>query len=107
LNAQFIPRLPQQSPVFVPDLPGYGASAPIKDNDKLSVGKVVLSAVKTQVKRSSSQYTSANIPIILVGHDRGARVAHRLAVSGYQGVDINGVCLIDIVSKQRSNPIVG
>ncbi|KAH8696960.1 Alpha/Beta hydrolase protein, partial [Phaeosphaeriaceae sp. PMI808] len=37
------------------------------------------------------------IPVILIGHDRGARVAHRLAVSGHKGISIQGVTLIDIV----------
>jgi pimeloyl-ACP methyl ester carboxylesterase len=45
----------------------------------------------------SSRAPVGDIPIALIGHDRGARVAHRLAVSGMDGFDIRGVCLIDIV----------
>lgn len=52
----------------------------------------------TEVKRTSSGSSGADIPVVLIGHDRGARVSHRLAVSGVEGVDILGVCLIDIVS---------
>lgn len=87
----------------MPDLPGYGASAPVKENDKFSVGKVVLAALKELIKGSSEQEKKeeegkGDISVILVGHDRGARVAHRLAVSGYEGVNIKGICLVDIVS---------
>ncbi|CAO2653924.1 Nn.00g106570.m01.CDS01 [Neocucurbitaria sp. VM-36] len=92
-----IPLLPSDAPIFAPDLPGYGASVAIEKNDKLSIGNAILSALKTEVKRTSSGSSSANVPIVLIGHDRGARVSHRLAVSGYEGIDILGVCLIDIV----------
>jgi pimeloyl-ACP methyl ester carboxylesterase len=57
----------------------------------------VLSALRTEVKRTSSNPPAGDIPIVLIGHDRGARVSHRLAVSGAEGFDIRGVCLIDIV----------
>ncbi|RYO37509.1 hypothetical protein AA0111_g2340 [Alternaria arborescens] len=90
-----IPQFPSQTPLFVPDLPGYGASPPIEQNDKLSVGTAVLEALKTEVKKSKSK--DGDVKIVLVGHDRGARVAHRLTVSGVDGLDILGVCLIDIV----------
>jgi hypothetical protein len=83
----------------VPDLPGYGASAPLEQNDKLSVGRVVLSALKSEVKKSKGGEGGTNLQIILIGHDRGARVAHHLTVSGVESVEILGVCLIDIVSK--------
>lgn len=51
----------------------------------------------TEVNRTSSAPHAGDIPIILIGHDRGARVSHRLAVSGARGVNIKAVCLIDIV----------
>jgi pimeloyl-ACP methyl ester carboxylesterase len=94
---QLIPLLPPNAPIFAPDLSGYGNSAPIKNNDKLSVGNTLIAALKTEYKRTSSGPSSAAVPIVLIGHDRGARVAHRLAVSGAEGFDIKGVCLIDIV----------
>ncbi|KAI4666995.1 uncharacterized protein J4E79_001676 [Alternaria viburni] len=90
-----IPLLPSKAPLFVPDLPGYGASAPIAQNDKLSIGTAVLEALKTEVKKGKSP--DGDIKVILIGHDRGARVAHHLTVSGVDGVKILGVCLIDIV----------
>ncbi|KAF2108721.1 Alpha/Beta hydrolase protein [Lophiotrema nucula] len=92
-----IPLLPQNAPIFVPDLPGYGTSGPIAKNDKLAVGQTILSALQTQVKRSSSGSSTSAIPVILIGHDRGARVAHRLAVSGHSGINVLGITLIDIV----------
>ncbi|KAF1925808.1 alpha/beta-hydrolase [Didymella exigua CBS 183.55] len=93
----FIPLLPENAPIFTPDLPGYGASAAIEKHDKLTVGNAILSSLRTEVKRTSSNPPTGDIPIVLIGHDRGARVSHRLAVSGAEGFDIKGVCLIDIV----------
>ncbi|KAK3207884.1 hypothetical protein GRF29_96g718571 [Pseudopithomyces chartarum] len=90
-----VPLLPGDSPIFVADLPGYGSSTPIEDNSKISVGSTVLAALLTEYKRTSSKSLD-QIPIILIGHDRGARVAHHLAVQGFNGVDIRGLCLIDI-----------
>jgi pimeloyl-ACP methyl ester carboxylesterase len=90
-----IPILPPNAPLFVPDLPGYGASAPIERNDKLSIGTAVLEALKTEIKKIKSG--DGDVKAVLIGHDRGARVAHHLTVSGVDGVNILGVCLIDIV----------
>lgn len=81
----------------MPDLPGYGLSGPIEDNSKISVGRTVLAALLTEYKRTSSKPLD-NVPIVIIGHDRGARVAHHLAVQGFSGVNIQGVVLIDIVS---------
>ena len=67
------------------------------------MGDAILSALETVFSLSSAQKT----PIILVGHDRGARVAHRLAVdfanpsfSTFPVVsqfDLQGLILIDIL----------
>ncbi|KAF1848670.1 alpha/beta-hydrolase [Cucurbitaria berberidis CBS 394.84] len=92
-----IPLLPQNAPIFAPDLPGYGTSAAIQKNDKLTIGNAILAALMTEIKRTSSGSSTSNIPVVLIGHDRGARVLHHLAVSGVEGVNILGVCLIDIV----------
>lgn len=91
-----VPLLPGESPVFIADLPGYGSSAPIEDNSKISVGRTVLAALLTEYKRTSSKPLD-KVPIVLVGHDRGARVAHHVTALGVNGVDIRGLCLIDIV----------
>ncbi|PSN61420.1 alpha/beta-hydrolase [Corynespora cassiicola Philippines] len=92
-----IPLLPKSSPIFAPDLPGYGGSQRIPKNDKLSIGTTLLSALRTELNRTSSGPPRPSIPIILIGHDRGARIAHRLAVSGVPGFRIQAACLIDIV----------
>lgn len=91
-----IPLLPSDAPIFAPDLPGYGASGLIEKYDKLTVGTTLLAALRTEAKRTSSNPPST-IPVVLIGHDRGARIAHRLAVSGAEGIDILGVALLDIV----------
>jgi pimeloyl-ACP methyl ester carboxylesterase len=96
-----ISHLPQNMPIFVADLPGYGASPPLETHDKLSIGTALLNAVKQDYRRRFSRKSSTgegDFDVVLVGHDRGARVAHRLAVSGVEGFRIEGVCLIDIVS---------
>ncbi|OAL01157.1 alpha/beta-hydrolase [Phaeosphaeriaceae sp. SRC1lsM3a] len=87
-----IPLLPKDAPLYVPDLPGYGGSKALENMDKLSVGNAILSDLKAQLKS-----TTTNTPIVLIGHDRGARISHRLTVSGFTGFSILGVCLIDIV----------
>jgi len=62
----------------------------------VSIGTAVLEALKTEVKKSKSG--DGDVKVVLIGHDRGARVAHHVTVSGVDGVKILGVCLIDIVS---------
>ncbi|KAL2434374.1 hypothetical protein ABEF95_005357 [Exophiala dermatitidis] len=68
--------------LFVPELPGYGISTPIEDrsrNDKRSVGTALLEAL-SKVFNTTATSSSSPRRIILGGHDRGARIAHRLAV---------------------------
>ena len=61
----------------------------------MSIGTAVLEALKTEVNKSKSG--DGDVKVVLIGHDRGARVAHHVTVSGVDGVEILGVCLIDIV----------
>ncbi|KAJ9502967.1 hypothetical protein H2202_001119 [Exophiala xenobiotica] len=71
-------------------LPGYGISTPIKDKDainantKRSVGGALLEALSaafnTTTNTTSSSTAKAPRKVILGGHDRGARICHRLAV---------------------------
>ncbi|KAL5120742.1 hypothetical protein ACEQ8H_001222 [Pleosporales sp. CAS-2024a] len=89
-----IPLLPSTCPIFCPDLPGYGGSKRVPSMDKLSVGTAILSSLGRLLPPTSS---TTSIPIVLIGHDRGARISHRLAVSKPTGFSIQGVCLIDIV----------
>ncbi|KAG9773562.1 hypothetical protein KCU88_g5708, partial [Aureobasidium melanogenum] len=75
------PRPPMLTPPLSP-LPGYGISTPIEDrsrNDKRSVGTALLEAL-SKVFNTTATSSSSPRRIILGGHDRGARIAHRLAV---------------------------
>lgn len=72
-------------------------------HDKLSVGLAVLRGLRYAIGGEGGGGGGV-IDVILLGHDRGARVAHRLAVSkdevlGEKGVEVRvrGVGLIDIV----------
>jgi pimeloyl-ACP methyl ester carboxylesterase len=94
-----IPLLPN-TPLFVPDLPGYGSSAPSDCHDKVSVGLRVLEALKELLNNSVTS-SDTKPPVVLIGHDRGARVAHSLHVSTGReltlGFQIVGLALFDIV----------
>ncbi|KAF2731451.1 alpha/beta-hydrolase [Polyplosphaeria fusca] len=103
-----IPLLPTSAPLYIPDLPGYGASTPISDNSKLAIGHTLLSALSTLIKRSTS-HAPSSIPVVLIGHDRGARIAHHLVVTGSPGISILAVSILDIVPtlsqwQAASNP---
>ncbi|KAI0390481.1 Alpha/Beta hydrolase protein [Xylariaceae sp. FL0594] len=78
--------------VFVPDLPGYGYSTLPQStspaaasrelgarsaHDRVSVGYAVLSAVRAAYKEAEP----SEMQIVLITHDRGARVAQRLITS--------------------------
>ncbi|KAM5452035.1 hypothetical protein MaudCBS49596_003385 [Microsporum audouinii] len=69
--------LPRETRLFVPDIPGYGTSSPPRAHDKRSVGKAILSALSTVLRTSNDQPPHR---VVLVGHDRGARICHRLTV---------------------------
>lgn len=94
-----IPLLPGK-PLFIPDLPGYGASAPTEKHDKITVGLRVIEALE-EVVSNGKQSTTGYPPIVLVGHDRGARVAHQLHLSAgkadIRGFKIIGLGLVDII----------
>jgi pimeloyl-ACP methyl ester carboxylesterase len=62
--------------------------------DKLSVGRAILTSLSSQLPTPSHDHP---IPIVLIGHDRGARISHRLTVTGHPGFSILGACIIDIV----------
>ncbi|KAI5921781.1 Alpha/Beta hydrolase protein [Camillea tinctor] len=85
--------------LFVPDLPGYGHSTlptlSTAGHDRVSVGTTILSAVRATYAYPSA---SGETPrIVLIGHDRGARVAQRLATLLPAGVRVLGALLLDIV----------
>lgn len=89
--------LPKSLPLFVPDLPGYGLSEPQDKHDKLTVGTAILSALSSLLPSGQSN------PFVIIGHDRGGRVAHRLTVSwpslqsNLSNLQLLGTSVIDIV----------
>ena len=91
-----MPLLPDK-PLFIPDLPGYGSSAPSDQHDKVNVGLRIIEALHEALQKTSADYP----PIVLIGHDRGARVADALHVSigkaDVMGFQIIGLALLDIV----------
>lgn len=67
-----IPQLQDKISLFVPELPGYGLSTLKGTAGVSAVGAALLEA---------SHKLFPNRPIILAGHDRGARICHRLSVA--------------------------
>lgn len=77
-----VPLLPPSYPLFIPDLPGYGRSSPsLTTHDKLTIGIAILEALRTILDSRPSTRSTSPIPIIFIGHDRGARIAHRLSLT--------------------------
>ncbi|GAO48464.1 alpha/beta-hydrolase [Saitoella complicata NRRL Y-17804] len=96
-----IPLLPKDYAIILPDLPGYGDSSANKSTkdtnaySKRSMGKEILDVMSRCLQSS----TSTPRKIILIGHDRGARVAHRMAIDMKQSekFKVIGVVVADIV----------
>jgi haloacetate dehalogenase len=85
------PRLAEHHTVVVSDLRGYGDSAkPLGDPEHRTYSKRALAADQVAVMRALGFERFA-----LIGHDRGARVAHRLALDFPAKVTRLGV--LDIV----------
>ncbi|KAJ9314456.1 hypothetical protein DTO271D3_5194 [Paecilomyces variotii] len=93
-----IRNLPDDIPLFVPDIPGYGNSTPSKTgHDKATIGKAILDALNKVLQNDP---TKPPRRIVLAGHDRGARISHRLSVDAGEFSDkftIIGTILMDIV----------
>jgi hypothetical protein len=110
--------------LFVPELPGYGISTPIVGdatvNTKRSVGTALLESLASVFNTKSS---STPRQVIIGGHDRGARISHRLSVDFshppqqspnlYNDLNITviGTLLLDILPTKEqwtafSNPAV-
>ncbi|KAJ9610289.1 hypothetical protein H2200_005066 [Cladophialophora chaetospira] len=119
-----VPLLHGKVSLFVPELPGYGISTPIVGdatvNTKRSVGTALLEALADVFDTKSS---SGPRKIILGGHDRGARLCHRLSVdfshppesskNSYKGLNLTviGTILLDIVPTKEqwnkfSDPVI-
>ncbi|PVH75459.1 putative Fluoroacetate dehalogenase [Cadophora sp. DSE1049] len=89
-----IPLLPANIPLFIPDVPGYGRSAPLATpHSKLNTGLSILntlSALLPQPQPSPHR-------IVLAGHDRGAHISQRLTVSApHPSFQIIGTILLDV-----------
>lgn len=94
-------------------LPGYGVSSLPSpgQHSKRAVGGAILEALTSVFKIQHNKDISRKI--ILIGHDRGARIAHRLAVdAGSPHLKITSLVLMDIVPTKVqweafSNPQAG
>ncbi|MBE0454401.1 MAG: alpha/beta hydrolase [Roseovarius sp.] len=86
--AHIAPALAQTHTVICPDLPGYGASA--KPRDLAAYSFRAMARAMTTLMDQLGHTTFA-----LVGHDRGARVAHRLTLDAPDRVQ--HLALMDII----------
>lgn len=75
--------------MYIPELPGYGFSSLPPSSDKRTVGKLIIEALQ--------QVFGKDRPVIWCGHDRGARVGHRLLVDNDPSHNIKAGILMDIV----------
>lgn len=104
-----VPKLSKEVSLFVPELPGYGISSPASSSAPRDIGGALLEALESVFKLSGESPRR----LILGGHDRGARICHRLAVSraDFPFVKVIGAILMDIVPTKVqwdnfSNPAV-
>lgn len=89
------PRLAAEHTVVLADLRGYGDSdKPAPDPDNLVYSKRAMAGDQLAVMRALGFERFA-----LVGHDRGARVAHRLALDAPDAVD--ALAVLDIVPTRH------
>ena len=84
-----IPLLKDKVSLFIPELPGYGISSPANAHSKKAIGTALLEGLEAVFGKRK---------VILGGHDRGARICHRLAVDkdDFPNLDILGVFMLDI-----------
>lgn len=89
------PHLAREFTVVAPDLRGYGDSAkPESDPEHLTYSKRASAADQVEVMRTLGFERFA-----VVGHDRGARVAHRMALDHPQRV--TRLAVLDVVPTRR------
>ena len=85
------PRLAERHTLVIPDMRGYGdSSKPAGDPDHMNYSKRAMAADQAEVMRTLGYDRFG-----LVGHDRGARCAHRLTLDHAECV--TGVAFLDIV----------
>ncbi|KAM0722556.1 hypothetical protein Q7P37_001997 [Cladosporium fusiforme] len=88
---QVIQAWKQNFTLFIPELPGYGISPPPPTPDKRTIGLSILSALQITIPNSPSR------KIHWIGHDRGARIGHRLLTAPTPPPNLHAAVLIDIV----------
>ena len=89
------PEMAERHTLVIADLRGYGdSSRPPSDADHASYSKRVMAADQAGLMRDLGFETFA-----VVGHDRGARVAHRLCLD--QSDRVSRVALLDIVPTRH------
>jgi pimeloyl-ACP methyl ester carboxylesterase len=96
--------------LFIPELPGYGISSPVQDSSKRAVGGLLLGALQSVFHITASSPRK----VILGGHDRGARVVHRLAAHRAEyapALEVIGAVMIDILPtavqyERFSDPVI-
>jgi len=94
------PRLARDFTVVAPDLRGYGDSGkPPGDSEHLNYSKRVMARDQVEVMQQLGFES-----FVLVGHDRGARVAHRLTKDHPQRVQ--KLAVLDIIPTHRMFQIV-
>jgi len=94
--------LPQNLPLFIPDIPGYGdstKSVPTTNTEaysKREIGGDILDALQQHLVKSGAE---TPYPLVLMGHDRGARVIQRVIVDkkDHPAFNFLGAVLLDIV----------
>lgn len=96
-----MPMLQDKMTMFIPELPGYGFSSLPPKPDKRTVGNLIIEALQSTFGKDR--------PVIWCGHDRGARVGHRLLVDNNPAHKIQAALLLDIVPtteqwRSFSNP---
>lgn len=83
--------------MFIVELPGYGISSLPPASDKRTVGNLIIEALQ--------QVFGKERPVIWCGHDRGARVGHRLLVDNDASHNIKAALLMDIVPTSIQNKV--
>ena len=76
-------------------IPGYGISTACKTHSKKAVGSALLEALELVFKIPQGSKRK----VILGGHDRGARICHRIAVdkTDFPNLEIVSLVVLDIV----------
>ena len=84
-----IPLLKDKISLFIPELPGYGISSLPPASDKRTVGTLIIKALQ--------HVYGPDRKILWCGHDRGARIGHRLLVDAEPAHNLTAAILMDIV----------